>query len=599
MQKHKSGRNKISSQYRKKEFRAHIIEVLMKMLEAFDNPQSLAIAISYRLSDFQTVDPSLLKERDPSHFNDAHSYYVHRQIIALFKKSMYMTYEGCAQTESIDNFFEVDRLTLESNTRIQQSTDIRYGGILEYAREIVRSVIGEIPNYDVLYPNLSFTKGSVCGLGGSNVNLVKKLEFFSDLPVSKGAKPILDFIIKKDQLFSNIYPNFIESDICELFTVPKQYNKVRVAAKGQLGNMLLQRPIGEFFKSRLRRVGIDISKQEAFHKFIVENFWDVYATLDQSDASDRLCVELCRKILPYDWFRLLNLTRHHYVVDLSGDVHPLHKMANQGCGFIFELQTLIYYALAKATVLYDYGRDRGNNTLISVYGDDLICEEVFAPAIAETLVFFGQQINFEKSYFTGRFKESCGCDTYDGFDIRPVYIKQFSNGIRGLYELSNIVKRISSRYLDDSAFDKRFIYAYRQCLSAIPNAKKFFGTYELGDAVLHASQHEIPKLIKKYEGSRTGYYKRGCWVQPMIINSSPDRMFEAWKIKNFLRPSMTDGNIAIDDLTIKKVLRLTSAAIVYALLGGDSNGTVSHGAPVRYVTTYSVVLKGTDTRVWV
>lgn len=599
MQKHKSGRNKISSHDRKKKFKVHLTEVLMRVLEAFDNPQALAIAISYRTSEFQSVDPILLKEMDPTHFNDAHSYYVHRQIIALFKKSMYMNYDGCAQTESIDNFFEVDRLTLESDARIRKMTDIRYGGILEYAKDIVRSVIGDQPNYEILYPNLSFTKGSVCGLGGSDVNLVKKLEFFSDLPVSKGAKPILDYIVKKDPLFLNIYPNFIESDICELFTVPKQYNKVRVAAKGQLGNMLLQRPVGEFFKNRLRRVGIDISKQEAFHKFVVEEFWDVYATIDQSEASDRLCVELCRKILPYDWFRLLNLIRHHYVVDLSDGMHPLHKMANQGCGFIFELQTLIYYALAKATVLYDHGRDRGNKTLISVYGDDMICEEVFAPAIAETLVFFGQKINFEKSYFKGRFKESCGCDTFDGFDIRPVYIKQFSNGIRGLYELSNIVKRISSRYLNDDAFDKRFIYAYRQCLSAIPNTKKYFGTYELGDAVLHASQHEIPKLIKKYEGSRTGYYKRGCWVQPMIVNSSPYRMLEAWKVKNFLRPSMTSGAIDVDGLTVNEILRLTSAAIVYALLGGDSDGTVSHGAPTHYVTTYSVVLKGTDTRVWV
>lgn len=599
MQKHKSGRNKISAHNDTKEFRKHLNQVLMDLLEAFDTPLALAIAISYRCSGFVTVDASLLQERAPIMFEDAHSYYCHRQVVALFKKGFHMSYDGCAQSESIDHFFKTDQETLISDERIRSNTDLRYGGILQYARDIIESVLGVSPNIDKIYSDLCFTKGSVSGLSGSDVNIVKKLENFSDLPVSRSAKPFLDFIIQKDDLLKQTYPNFVYSDICELFTVAKQYNKVRVAAKCQLGNMLLQRPIGEFLRSRLRRVGIDIRVQESFHKFLVEKFWDVYATLDQSDASDRLCVELCRQLLPYDWFRLLNLTRHHNVCDLSGTVRPLHKMANQGCGFIFELQTLIYYALAKATVLYDHGRDRGNSTLISVYGDDLICEEVFAPAIADTLVYFGQKINFDKSFFSGRFKESCGNDTFDGCNIRPVYVKQFSKGIRGYYEITNIVKRLSARYLNDCAFDKRFIRAYKRCLSAIPNHKKLFGSSGLGDAVIQASSHEISELLSDYQGSRTGYFKRGQWRQLMLINQHPSRMHDNWKIKNFLMPSITMGSFDVSGLTISDIQRLSSAAIVYALLGNDSSGTVSHGAPVHYVITTCVVLKETDTRVWV
>lgn len=545
--------------------------VTLDLLEAIDTPRALALAIAYRGAAYKNVPADLLQEDHPIQHDSAYSFWKHRQAIALFKKSEYLDYEGDAELESLQSFFEVDQNCQNSDNLILNA-DFKLRSILQKASEYIQYVLGETPNMDSIYKKLVFTTGSVSGLSGKDVNLVTKLQELTALPVSRGALPLVSYLTR-DPLISNVYINSVPVDYATLFTVKKQFNKVRVAAKSQLGNMLLQRPIGVHIANRLKKVGIDLAVQPKFHAFLVEKFWDVYATVDQSDASDRICVELVRTLLPYDWFRLLDLTRHRHLKFEDGSTQKMLKFANQGNGFIFELQTLIYYALAKATVWYEHGVKAAEETLISVFGDDLICEEQYAPAVVKTLESVGQKINLSKSYLTGRFKESCGVDTFDGFSIRPLYLKKHSRGLRGIYEIHNLVVSISWRSVDNLCFNSTYSRALLRVRNTIEIHKhRSYGSPKFGDSVLWSSDQ------------RTGYYKGGVWYQKQLTNTHFTKRSKEWTDEYVQLPRaliLSDQEISRRDIFV---------ATVYALLGGDSRGSVSKDAPPRYSFLLSAAL---------
>jgi hypothetical protein len=89
-----------------------------------------------------------------------------------------------------------------------------------------------------------------------------------------------------------------------------------------------------------------------------------------------------------------------------------------GNGFTFELETLIFWAAAKAVQ-----EVRGCQGPLGVYGDDIIVPQLIVQEVISTLEEFGFTINKEKSFVDGRFFESCGGHYFDGVDVTPYYQK--------------------------------------------------------------------------------------------------------------------------------------------------------------------------------
>lgn len=83
-----------------------------------------------------------------------------------------------------------------------------------------------------------------------------------------------------------------------------------------------------------------------------------------------------------------------------------------GNGYTFTLETAIFAAVAR---LY--------STTSSVYGDDIIVESPAASDVIATLRHLGFYTNPEKTFVDGPFRESCGCDYWNGISVRPFYIR--------------------------------------------------------------------------------------------------------------------------------------------------------------------------------
>jgi hypothetical protein len=156
------------------------------------------------------------------------------------------------------------------------------------------------------------------------------------------------------------------------------------------------------------------------------------ATLDMKEASDRVSMahaeamfESCPRF--WDWLQACRSMRAKLP---TGDVITLKKFASMGSALCFPVEALVFYTSIIAIRLYRAGKVPTRQTVLSqsrsvfVYGDDLIVPADEASAICDGLESLGFQVNRPKSFWTGKFRESCGWDCYDGEQVTPVYLRR-------------------------------------------------------------------------------------------------------------------------------------------------------------------------------
>jgi hypothetical protein len=157
-----------------------------------------------------------------------------------------------------------------------------------------------------------------------------------------------------------------------------------------------------------------------------------YATVDLSDASDRISLGHIRALFQsmpkfLEWIEACRTAR---AVLPGGEVIALRKFASMGSALTFPLEALMFFSSIVASRLEARGiyptvssvREYGQE--VYVYGDDLIFPADEAPAICADLEAHGFKVNRRKSFWTGKFRESCGADAYDGELVTPTYLRR-------------------------------------------------------------------------------------------------------------------------------------------------------------------------------
>lgn len=224
----------------------------------------------------------------------------------------------------------------------------------------------------------------------------------------------------------------------KITTVPKDGAKDRPIAIEPAGNIYLQLGIEGLIRSRLKRFGVNLDSQDKNRKwcgiFSKENDG---ATIDLSNASDTVSVSFCSFMLPKGWFDLLSSVRSPYGVFPDGTAWRYAKMSSMGNGTTFVLESLLFYALSKA-ISEKFGTPSDR---IAVFGDDLLIEDYLLWHHMEYLRYSGFTPNLTKSFGKGNVRESCGIDSFQGVDIRPVFIKHQPSDDMMLYNDRNRLNR--------------------------------------------------------------------------------------------------------------------------------------------------------------
>lgn len=185
-------------------------------------------------------------------------------------------------------------------------------------------------------------------------------------------------------------------------------------------NSMYQLGLGDLLSKALRLLGLDIRDQSANKRAaLYGSIHGLTATVDLSSASDTIAWRLVEYLFPREWFDLFWLLSSRQVALEDGTIMDLELMSSMGNGFTFPLETLIFWALSDASREYSnkLGMRRLPRTL--VYGDDIIVPTSSIPVLVRVFQAVGLTVNMTKSFWSGRFRESCGGDYVDGIDIRP------------------------------------------------------------------------------------------------------------------------------------------------------------------------------------
>lgn len=198
--------------------------------------------------------------------------------------------------------------------------------------------------------------------------------------------------------------------------VPKSWKTHRTIAKEPTHSLPFQLALDTWFKTKLGRWGIDLSSQQKNQEFARQGSIDgSLATIDLEMASDTLSFNAVAWLLPYEWFDLLRSFRSSSFSAPWGN-GSYAKFSSMGNGYTFTLETLIFAAACRAVGSRQY----------TVYGDDIALETERVPSLIKLLKFLGFSVNDAKSFYNplSRFRESCGCDYYNGHLVTPFYLRE-------------------------------------------------------------------------------------------------------------------------------------------------------------------------------
>jgi hypothetical protein len=153
------------------------------------------------------------------------------------------------------------------------------------------------------------------------------------------------------------------------------------------------------------------------------------ATLDLSEASDRVSNQLVRNMLrdfPH-LMRAVEATRSRRARVPGHGVIRLAKFASMGSALCFPIEAIVFTTLVfmgiqkELNVHFSSKRDfRAFIGSVRIYGDDIICPVDSVYSVVESLEHFGARVGLSKSFWIGRFRESCGKEYYDGTDVSIV-----------------------------------------------------------------------------------------------------------------------------------------------------------------------------------
>jgi len=156
------------------------------------------------------------------------------------------------------------------------------------------------------------------------------------------------------------------------------------------------------------------------------------ATLDLSEASDRVSNQLVRLLL-----------RNHGTLSAAVDasrsrkadvpghgVIRLAKFASMGSALCFPFEAMVFLTVCLVGIEQQLNRPLSPRDLhdlkgrVRVYGDDIIVPVEYVHSVVSSLEHFGAKVNVNKSFWTGRFRESCGKEFFAGHDVSIVKVRQ-------------------------------------------------------------------------------------------------------------------------------------------------------------------------------
>lgn len=185
-----------------------------------------------------------------------------------------------------------------------------------------------------------------------------------------------------------------------------------------------------------------------------------FATLDLKEASDRVTCEHVWNLVNAgfggsvqdreDLTEAIFAVRSTHAAVPGWGKTPLTKYASMGSALTFPLEVMVFTTILFCGIEQELGHQltrhqmRSMASQVRVFGDDLICRTRYAPSVIHCLEEFNFKVNEHKSFWKGKFRESCGAEFYAGEDVTIARMKHElpthrldGQAVIGLIELRN------------------------------------------------------------------------------------------------------------------------------------------------------------------
>jgi hypothetical protein len=244
----------------------------------------------------------------------------------------------------------------------------------------------------------------------------------------------------------------------KLLTVPKTAKGPRLIASEPVAHQWCQQKILRYLVSGIKNGGhlqdsISLDDQNPSRDLVLEaSHSRSHATIDLSAASDRVSCWLVERAFRANpgLIRAFHSVRSRWIdngTNVPVDIprrFPLRKFTTMGSACTFPVQSIIFALIGISTVLFEEGLDvtsaniRAVGKRVRVFGDDIIIPSEHYWRMTSNLEHFGLKVNNSKSFVEGNFRESCGMDAWNGFDVTPARMNAVANIARPTSVMSSI-----------------------------------------------------------------------------------------------------------------------------------------------------------------
>lgn len=406
-----------------------------------------------------------------------------RQVSQLLKKFDDGSDDSIARkrASAIEKFTAAEEACRQTNRRMRSKSIKPFTKkVLEIASHLIYDLLGPSCPIDEMIYYAGHGKGSTASLSYSQRDHYYKWSE-QEYQTATGARGLLAasvidddrwirglmsrFSNKGNNLLSLIVPN----DTAVIGFVPKDRSTFRTIAKEPTYSMYLQRGMHAVLAKRLRKVGIDISDQSYNQKLAkLGSVNGNLCTVDFSSASDTVSTSLVQELFPVDWWSILLRIRSRFYT-LDGRRGSFEKLSSMGNGFTFCVETLIFWALAKAVTSLTGGHAP------HAYGDDVIIDVKAFALYRSVVIDLGFSLNDEKSFTSGSCRESCGEDYFGGINIRPFYFRAVPTSKPELYALLNGLSLWWQRTFSSNEYSLQPFYLWLMQYHGGEEEEVFFG----------------------------------------------------------------------------------------------------------------------------
>lgn len=390
------------------------------------------------------------------------------------------------------------------------------------ARSIAHFILGRFEE-EKWFDRCKNSGGSSIGVNYNDTSVEKKFTF--PISVTERAIPLMERYFEYDsQLCSAVvdYNSYLYQVSGKKYqtvegsratTVDKTVEKRRMICIEPTANMFLQQGLMLYLYDLLASIGLDVELLPDLHKVKAKlaSMTLNNATIDWSSASDCVSIELLRWLIPPDWFWALDVLRCP-VTSVNGVAVELNMFATMGNATTFPMETLVFWTYAIAVIQTE---NEKTNSLIpntkwfkqaSVFGDDCIVPTSCALKYMGVMQEVGFIVNKEKSFYgSERFRESCGGDYLQGYDVRPFCLKAPPSTSKSNLEpwLYTIMNALIPRYISyfgglTYLYDKALFRLFEKLVRQHELEVKLVPSYFPDDAGLKMS-HDIQRFVACYD----------------------------------------------------------------------------------------------------